>query len=167
MNIELKFPENLTDDEMEKLKNLVEKASVKKSKVFKPGLNGIYYAITAGGEICTCAWDDNTFACTCFDIGNCFETPEEAEFALEKQKVLTGLKRYALKHNECEIDWKSREQDKYCIHYENLSGGSLRICVTNFIANIGQIYFTSQQIAENAIEAIGAERIKKYLFGVE
>lgn len=169
MNIELKSPENLTNDETKTIEKLAKKASAKKSKVFKPRYGEEYYSLDNSG---------NPFRAKCLNdgadgnyaIGNCFATIKEAEFAAGKQKVLTELKRYALEHNEGEIDWKNREQMKYSIvllgrHSPNVC--SLTIFETNSFSDIGQIYFSSREIAENAIEAVGAERIKKYLFGVK
>lgn len=169
MNIELKFPENLTDGEMTTIEKLAKKASTKKSKVFKPRCGEEYYSLDNSGKPfktkCFNGGADGNYA-----IGNCFATTKEAEFAAEKQKVLTELKRYALEHNECEIDWENLKQMKYSIvllgrHSPNVC--SLKIFETNSFSDIGQIYFTSREIAVSAIKEIGAERIKKYLFEVE
>ena len=167
MNIELKYTENLTDEEFEMLEKLVEKASVKKLKVFKPERESQYYIIEELGDIVKTYWLNDSVDKGSFVIGNCFKTYDNAEFALEKQKVLTELKRYALEHNDVEIDWENYAQTKYFICINSYRNNSLIICHNNVCADIGQIYFTSQEIAESAIEEIGAERIKKYLFGVE
>lgn len=165
MNIELKFPENLTDREMTTIEKLAKKASVKKSKVFKPEYNGCYYTtdMTFGVVLGAC-WLDDCADMARYMMGNCFETCGEAKFALEKQKVLTELKRYALEHNEDEIDWKNQKQSKYRIIYSEKFPDKLNISTFSQYRDIGQVYFTSQEIAKNAIKAIGAERIRKYLF---
>lgn len=171
MNIELKFPENLTDGELATIEEIAKKASVKKSKVFKPEYNGCYYTtdMTFGVVLGAC-WLDDCADMARYMMGNCFETCGEAKFAIEKQKVLTELKRYALEHNKGEIDWENLKQMKYSIvllgrHSPDIC--SLTAFETNSFADIGQIYFTSKEIAENAIKEIGAERIKKYLFGAK
>lgn len=169
MNIELKFPENLTDDEMEKIEKLVKKASVKKAS-FKPERGSWYYFIRTEDDVYKICWNNDRMDKHNYAIGNCFAKKAEAEFALEKQKVLTELKRYALEHNKGEIDWENLKQMKYSIvllgrHSPDIC--SLTAFETNSFADIGQIYFTSKEITENAIKAVGAERIKKYLFGVE
>lgn len=165
MNIEIANLDNLTEDEKETFNRLVEKAN-RKSKVFKPEKNKNYYFITANGVVEYQNWDEDCYDDACYELGNCFETEEQAEFAIEKQKVYMELKRYALEHNEREIDWSNIYQAKWCIifnHIENL------LQIRNYTCNeqIGQIYFTSKEIAQNAIQKIGEDRIKKYLFEVK
>lgn len=165
MNIELKFPENLTDDEMTTIEELAKKASVKKS-VFKPVRGTWYFYISAGGDINKAYWKDDDMDKSTYALGNYFAKKAEAEFAIEKQKVLIGLKRYALDHNECEINLGNFNQPKYCIYY-NWVIAQIEISSYYGESDIGQIYFTSREIAKNAIEEIGADRIKKYLFGAK
>lgn len=98
-----------------------------------------------------------------FNLGNCFKTQEEAEFALEKQKVYMQLKRYAIEHNEFKLDWNDEDQCKWCIGFEC---GTLCVYDYYIFQELNQIYFTSYEIARNAIQKIGEDRIKKYLFEV-
>lgn len=162
MNIEIKNLNNLTNDEKETLIRLAEKAN-KKSKVFKPKTNQPYYIVSAEGEIVDDIWEDLDWNNDMFNLGNCFETKEQAEFAIDKQKVYTELKRYALEHNEEEIDWNDIDKCKWCITKDC---GKLNVYCFCRIHLLNQIYFTSEEIAQNAIKEIGEDRIKKYLFEV-
>ncbi len=164
MNIEIKNLDNLTEEEKETFNRLVEKAN-KKSKVFKPAHRQEYFYIDTEGDVSDQKWEDDGYDNICYELGNCFGTRKQAEFALEKQKVYIKLKHYALEHNEYEIDWSSHFQAKWCIIFNNAEG-LLQVCDYTCNKQIGQIYFTSPIIAQKAIKEIGEDRIKKYLFGV-
>ena len=102
--------ENLSQDERELLLGLNEKANNKESKVWKPGLEEGYYCINKLGRVQYYISDDDKADEILYEIGNCFKTKEEAEFALERQKVIIELKRFALENNECELDWNNLKQ---------------------------------------------------------
>lgn len=166
MNIEIANLDNLTADEKKTLEKLVEKAN-RKSKAFKPTDGEKYYFIAPNGIIHTEICNQHPhFDCMRFQLGNCFATRKDAEFALEKQKVYTELKRYALEHNECAIDWGDTLQSKCCIRY-NYDSNEFGFLFGYKIKNMGTIYFTNEEIAKNAISEVGEDRIKKYLFEVE
>lgn len=110
---------NLTDEERTTLLSLIEKANKPKNKVWKPEIGESYYSLSNEGlfikvRYSGCHSEENRYS-----IGNCFKTREEGEFALERQKVTTELKRYALEHNEKEIDWKDLSQEKYYFIYHH------------------------------------------------
>ena len=162
MNIEIKNLDNLTEDEKETFNRLVAKAN-KKSKVFKPEHRQEYFYIDSYADILNTAfYKDNTDK-TRFELGNIFETKEQEEFAIDKQKVYTELKRYALEHNEEEIDWNDIDKCKWCITKDC---GKLNVYSFYRLQFLNQIYFTSEEIALNAIDEIGDDRIKKYLFEI-
>ena len=100
-------------------------------------------------------------------IGNCFQTKEQADFMVEKLKVIHELEKFAYENNEEEIDWNDVNQTKYYLvmfQSDKIIAVffTYKWCYTPF-----NIYFTSEEIAEKAIETIGEDRIKKYYFGVE
>lgn len=157
---------NLTDEERATLLYLVKKANKSDSKVWKPEYDMDYYFIRNNGQICYTNWIKSDIDKERFILGNCFKTEEEAEFALERQKVITELKRYMLENNEKEIDWYDHCVLKYYIQYDYVND-TLNIASTRYYkSNISSMYFTSDKIAQAAIEAIGKERIKKYYFEV-
>lgn len=141
---------------------------IKEPKVWEPDDGETYFCLLSDGSVESsayiksllfCAGDVNRYA-----IGNCFKTKKEAEFAAEQLKVYTELKRYAAEHNDGEIDWSNPGSAKYFIRYHNDSK-ELFIDFNTINQNILTVYFTSIQIAKNAIKAVGEDRIKKYLFG--
>ena len=95
---------------------------------------------------------------------NCFKTQKDAEFRLEQIKVYNELKNFADENNE-EIEWKNGTA-KYIITFDT-EDEKIGTNIIFYIQDIAQIYFSSKELAEQAIDKVGADRIKKYLFGVE
>ena len=154
--------ENLTDKEKKTFLHLVEKS--KKSR--KRHMNEIYYSICPNGNIVSSIEKNTFYDDNCWKFGNYYNTVKEAEFAKQKQLVYQELKKYALEHNTEDIDWENYLQIKYFI-YCNTKSNDLCIMDVSEMKIAGQVYFTSEKIAENAIKAIGKDRIKKYLFEID
>ena len=159
--------ENLTEAERNQLLALVKK-STGENKAWKPEYDEKYYYIDVDGECYLVSWNDSDINDSLYTIGNCFKTKEEAEFAVEKLKVTTKLKRFAQEHNE-KIDWHDSDCNginwKYYLAYE-YPIKSIIICATERVQG-ADVYFTSKELAQEAIKAIGADRLKKYYFEVE
>ena len=158
---------NLTDEERKQLLNLVSKSHTeKKSKVWKPNEGNNYYCISYYGQV-----NDNVYISTVgsehYKLGNCFKTREEAEFALEKQKLITEIKRYIAENDHRELDWDDPKQFKFSIYY-NLCANKIHTTANcQFCRYPEEIYFSNEFDWRKMIEDIGEDRIKKYLFGVE
>lgn len=87
-----KFPNILTDWFEE----------INESTRWKPDLNQKYYYLDNDGSIYNDVWDD-AFSVDDdrFDIGNCFQTKEEAERVVDKLKAWKRLKDSGLKFKDC------------------------------------------------------------------
>ena len=157
--------ENLSKEEREQLMKLIQKSNGCKRKVWKPEYNVFYFCISEYGSVVNNTWENDYMDNGCYGIGNCFKTEEEAEFALEKAKVETELRRFAEENNEYEIDWKDKKQEKWFIFYNCKEENINTMYVYDFC--ICNICFTSEEIARQAIKSIGEKRLKKYYFGVE
>lgn len=85
------------------------------------------------------------------DIGNVFRTKSEAEFAVERLKVLAEMR-----------EWAGNSYDGAYIFYHRPTDQ----IITNWdsVHFHGGIRFKSTDDAENCIKAVGKERIKKYYF---
>lgn len=92
------------------------------------------------------------------EIGNIFKTREQAEFAVEKLKVEAELRKYS-------SPFKGNNKN-YCIE---LCSPYERVTLYSYeqFRIQGVIYFESREKAQQAIESVGEQRIKKYIFGVE
>lgn len=90
--------------------------------------------------------------------GNIYKTEEQAEFAVEKLKVEAELRKFS----------RPFEPDSFN-HYIFLDADidCLDVDYLSYCQSQGTIHFESKEKAQQAIDTVGADRIKKYLFGVE
>jgi hypothetical protein len=91
-------------------------------------------------------------------ICNVFKTKEQAEFQIEKLKVESELRKFSrpFKYGDWnfEILWNNHENN-------------IELDWSGYIVRQSVIYFESGEMAEKAIESVGEERIKKYIFELE
>ena len=157
--------ENALADDWE----IVGEREVVEEPKWKPREGELYFYVNSNGEIEYRYYknrniNDKRRIC---NIGNYFKTDEEAEHMVEKLKVIRELQDFALEHNDEEIDWNDVNQEKLYLGM-NPKIKSIDIFHTcSWIYLPFNIYFTSEEIAENAIETIGEDRIKKYYFNIE
>ena len=164
--------ENLTKEEREQLLKLVEKANKKESKVWKPAYGDVYYVITCDGSICSNCWYAGEIEKRAYYLGNCFRTKEEAEFALERQRVIVELERFA---KESGFDQRSAQSGVIlsCNRLPRIPSESKPRWVLGTVRYYpgerlgGGIAFCSEFEALQAVQGVGEERIKKYYFGVK
>lgn len=158
--------DNLTNEERETLLKLVEKGNKTNKKRWRGKWGDVYYAITSEGHLVDDTETEGFNDKQSYRFGNYFKTKEEAEFAREKQFIYQQLKDYALEHNTEEIDGNNYNQPKWIIRYYREHKEIIYSWITDTIY-INQIYFTSEEIARDAVEEIGEDNIKKYLFGIK
>ena len=156
---------NLTEGEREQFKKLLEKAN-KENRVWKPEDREKYYYIDGYSCATEDSWEGLEVDIDRFDIGNAFKTREEAEIALERARVKAELQKYALEHNDPEKEAWNNDNGHYMIAF-NHRVNDLFITRGYYIEEESATCFTSAPIARDAIEAVGGERILKYIFGVE
>lgn len=144
-------------DELDKLS----KVPVEPERRWKPELGQRYYYITSAGKISSDLWLGNSDDLPKFVIGNVFQTKEEAEFVVERLKVIAELKEFAEPDNS---QWNSL-YDHYSISYNHNKGG-LDIDTWSVMKS-DSIYFESKDKAREAIEVVGEDRIKKYYLRVK
>ena len=158
--------ENLSEEERKQLIELVEKSNKEHNKVWKPADREKYYYIRNDGDIYKAFFENySSVDCDNYSIGNCFRTEKEANFAVEKLKVIADLKRFAEGKNDKELDWNDVTQSKYWLQYD-CNQNKILIFENQFLKH-NDIYFSSEKIAKEAIETIGKGRIKKYYFEVK
>lgn len=147
-----------------KLNELREKLNKPVNKVWKPEYENIYYYITVYGIVRETVCINGKFDECTWATGNCFKTKEEAEFEAERLKVITELKRFAEEHND-PINWEDTSQKKWSIYGVFTPENTIRCAFVTFFKR-NDIYFSSVEIAQQAISEIGEDRIKKYYLGV-
>ncbi len=132
----------------------------KKDNRFKPELGEDYYYISDTVSVCYAPWKNYSTDKKSYSIGNCFRTKEEAEFAMEKLKVLAELSEFT-ERKDAVYDG----ENYHWYMYYDISARKLQKGKAHHKYDCA--LFESESDIENAIEAIGKDRIKKYLFGVE
>lgn len=139
----------------ERIAELEEQA--KEGKEF-PQVGDNYSFINSTGKVVNEKWGGLSFEIDRLKIGNIFKIEEEAEFAFEKLKVEAELRKFSIPFDKMSYN--------FFITY-NESFGILEVVCYSSTNTQGAIYFESKDKAQQAIQAVGKERIKKYIFGVE
>lgn len=153
--IQAKYGEYFVDED--KLKELLVKPEPKTVWDLKDG-DGYWYINTIN-NISYDTWTKDAWDLTVRESGNIFLTKEEAEFELERRKCEAIMLKYG------------RRTFKYGKHnYFIVIFDKRMIIESAFNLHIyyqGTIYFDTEELAQKAIDEIGEERLKKYIFRVE
>ena len=146
----------------EELKALKERIAELESQVDEeqafPKYKDFYWGVNAKGKVFCDTWEGFKFEKDMLSIGNVYQTENEAVLAVEKLKVEAELRKFSRPF----VD----DNDNYFIEI-NSYYKYLAVHSNDSYRTQGTIYFESIEIANEAIDAIGADRIKKYIFGVE
>ena len=137
-------------------KELLELKEQAKDELF-PQEGDDYCYTTMLGRVCHGSWDNLNSETSMLELGNIYRTEEEAEFDVEKKKVETELRKFSR-------PFKEGENNYYIELYT--SDKKLSIDSIEYFKTQGTIYFESTTIANEAIDTIGTDRIKKYIFEV-
>ena len=158
---------NLTEAEEKEFYRFVEKMNGKEPekkqdvKVKKPIYGQEYFFSNSHGWVECDTWRDRAVDNKRWELGNAFLIREKALFDVEKRKVEVELERYAKEHNG------PIRSDSFYLLYNNEDGGKLDYDVWSVCKPQGGVQFASKQLVFDAIEAVGKDRILKYIFGVE
>lgn len=153
--IESKYGEYLVDED--KLKELLVKPNPKKIWDLKIGEN--YYYINALGDICKTFLLGNEFDEARIEFCNAFLTEEEAKIESERKKCENIMLKYGRRTFK-------QEQANFSINY-NHRNDCIDIAFWKESQYQGIIYFDSKKLAQIAIDEIGEDKIKKYVFRIE
>lgn len=153
--IQAKYGEYLVDEK--KLKELLVKPKPK--TVWDLIKGDRYYYINTIGGVCSFSWDADKEDLSRREIGNAFLTYDEAKFELERRKCEAIMLKYG------------RRTFKYGKRNYFIAILDKRMIIESaFNLHIyyqGTIYFDTEELAQKAIDEIGKERLKKYIFRVE
>ena len=129
-------------------------------KVFEPiKLGEKYYSISTKGKIGSYSFCNDDFDKETIDFGNYFKTQEEAERKRFEIRLHRQLELFALENNDTEITWDINSE-KYLINYSKDMGIVIDKVYT--LKDFGQVYFTSREIAEKALETFRHELIRYF-----
>lgn len=158
---------NLTETEQQDFYRLLKKMNGEEPdkkqdvKVKKPRQSEEYFCISNDGAVIQSRWTNDSLDEGRWELGNVFFTEESAWLAREKKKVEVELERYAKKHNG------PTRSDSFYLSYNDSMDEKLDYEVWSVRRPLGAVPFTSKQVLDDAIEAVGKDRILKYIFGVE
>ena len=139
------------------IKKQIEKCD---KKVFKPIKSGEkYYSISTKGKIGLYSFCNDDFDKEIIDFGNYFKTQEEAERKRFEIRLHRQLELFALENNDTEITWDINSE-KYLINYSKDMGIVIDKVYT--LKDFGQVYFTSREIAEKALETFKNDLIRYF-----
>lgn len=153
--IEAKYGEYLVDED--KLKELLVKPKPK--TVWDLIKGDRYYFIETNGGVYSCYWLADVNDLCRIEFGNVFLTQEEAEFELERRRCEAIMLKYGRRTFKY-------EDDNYLIRFNNDDKQAF-VEVWRLNQLQGTIYFDTEELAQKAIDEIGKERLKKYVFRVE
>lgn len=149
------------DEKTIEVDGIVYKAEKKDGKIQHGFEKYSRYWCILGDEICEYMWIGCEKDEKLLSIGNAFHTKKEAEFALEKLKVIHELKQFAEPKNSV---WDFNAHH-YVIYYD-YAKKKIRYNSTA-IMKFSDITFATEEMARKAVKAVGEDRIKKYYFEVE
>lgn len=139
-------------------KELLELKELVKEEQEFPQVRDTYWCVTANGRVSECQWYKAEFDLQAQMMGNIFQTREQAEFVVEKIKVENELRKLS-------VSW-DLENTQYTFSFD-WECGELKIEYPDYNQYPNSYYFYSADDLQQAIETVGRERIKKYIFGVE
>ena len=125
-----------------------------------PKYRSLVYFVNLIGQICTMTWFNSDTDIEMWELGNILFTEEAAEFAREKRKVEVELERYAKEHNNGKIN---RIDNCHIV----MNTGTKEIDTASYwvLQTASATCFANRDIAKDAIETVGKDRILKYIFG--
>lgn len=129
---------------------------------WKPITSEKYFFTYSNGDVDSVFWTENKADKGRYGLRNVFRTKEEAEFEVERRKIMTELQNYADEHNgeiahPSDAFWLGFDEDNMLIIVEDDS----------IFPPVGTVLFSDADTAYNAIEDIGEDRIIKYMFGID
>lgn len=117
-----------------------------------------YYAIERAGSVTTLA-DNSDYDNRMFNIANYFNNREYAEYISFKEDLMRKLDRFAWEHNAKVVGWYDGSE-KYYIAFSNRHNVLTIDWACMYKSN--DIYFTSREIAEMALEKFKDDLMKLY-----
>lgn len=145
---------NLSATERAQLVALMEKANAPVDNRFTPAMGAEYHDIDSKGAVHICHWDGGAQDTGAFAIGNCFPTKADAQFARDALKIKNTMRAFAAKA-------QGGADAKFYIFGEN---GQVKVGVASDYTN--DLRFATKELAEKAIESVGADNVKKYYLGM-
>ena len=118
-------------------------------------INGNCYAEVMNEDMCM---EDKYY----YEDANYFSTEEKAEEINFKQTLFRKLQRFSDENGGNEIDWNDFKEHKYFIGFDYSLKGELYVDYHFSVRQFGQVYFISEEVAQQAIELFHDDLIKYF-----
>lgn len=122
-----------------------------------------YFVLWSEGEVEYCKWNGDKIDVNRRDCGNIFLTKEEAEFEVERRKCEAIMLKYGTRDM---MSLGESGVEKWRIEYLRDEGKQNTDCY-RYVNTQGTIWFASKEIAQQCVDEIGEDRLKKYIFNVK
>ena len=118
----------------------------------------IYFYANSGGYVETACEDyydvDNEY----YESANYYSDKTVAENNARADKLMRQLRRFAVEHRECGVDFNSTKTEKHYIYYDCIHN-ELETVFTFYAKTFGTILFDSEETAQAAIDEFHDELI--------
>ena len=121
-----------------------------------PQVEDDYWYVNGDAETMLAVWYGDDYDKGRLSIDNVFKTRNQVDFVAEKLRVEAELRKFSRPFKNGQPNCNIILSDN-----ENVSTAYWKE-----IQNQGSIYFESEEKAQQAIESVGIDRIKKYIFEV-
>lgn len=111
----------------------------------------VYYCPDGSGAVQYLAYNRVNYDKRAYENANYYSDKTVAENNARADNLMRKLRRFAVENRKEKIDWKNKEQLKWCIHKDQYSS-ELSIGCFKYYHDFGQIYFDSKETAEKAVE---------------
>lgn len=141
----------------EKIKAYEEGLNSQNTRQWIPEKEEMYWCMDNNGWAFSSPWEDHTLDKDRLEIGNVFKTEKEAEFEVERLKILATMKKYSRPFVEGDDNYYMELNHKR----DNIEVSSY------FLYDTGVYHFESEEMAQRVIDEIGKDRLKKYYFRID
>ena len=118
----------------------------------------IYFYTHPGGYVGTASEDycniDNEY----YELANYYSDKPIAENNVRADKLMRQLRRFAVEHRECEVNFNNINTEKYYMYYD-YDDNELGVSFVFRTRNFGAIYFDSKETVNAAIDKFHDELI--------
>lgn len=145
----------VSEEKFEELKKLLESP-----KRFKPKMKQVYHSVNSIGGKEQDIWTNHKLDNYRYEVGNCFETEADLDHAEAVRKARVKIEN----STDFEPSWEDEEQEKWVVYYD-YQDKELHASSHTFIRDYGQVYYASEEEAEQAIEDLESEF--KLIMGID
>ena len=144
----------ISEEECKKLQLLEDK----KTGYERVPEDNVFYSVSDRGDI---EIGDDSFGFIdeeYYDVANYYSSEIVAENNARADKLMRQLRRFAVEHRECGVDFNDTNTEKYYVYYD-YRNDALGTSLVSRTKNFGAIYFDSEETARAAIDEFHDELV--------